>query len=625
MATIEQQPFNTGRFACEGVQVPTSSTSLRLPSTERERYSLLERYAAREDDTGTDGEGSPVLSGFGFLVRWRSDLHVPPSALEPLRSIGDDLGDAAAREIKRRVLMPCKDGKRQPQGIDFLHSIAGESQAARNLIDHATAMPPWVDWDRVRRGQQFFLRNIGPIGLALLNLSLIGGFGAPKINAVLDGSGYLSRGNGTARRLSETLQMVLDCCVDAGSAGTDNALRPWNKGWRSVMNVRLLHAGVRTWLMQTHHHSSNNNASHPSFDQERYGVPIDQEDLLVTQAAFSSVVCIGLERCGLLSRESESDEEVECYWHLWRVIGFLIGIDDSCYPAATKALANKCDELRGGQALLESIAAHLVLPDPSSRRIALHVISSVSYRPPVPRTPYLHILLTRRLAGEEYADSLGIPRIDDDDLLELDEKAKEKGERETREREEKEAAARRKMKAERGWLWWMPSFLSSSSSSSPTEATGPLYLAPEEGDDALVTPSSTSRNANNASALSYCTSGLKFVAWISLVLPLTALMRIVSAAFGVVGRVRGLVLAGRRRLLTSVNENKSKEQLKAEKIATAKKIVELVFSRYRLISRLTRLPLVGGLIARLLASTLVGLIEAQLGGRTDFPIRRRYL
>jgi ER-bound oxygenase mpaB/B'/Rubber oxygenase, catalytic domain len=600
--------FNQGRFACKASQSGTSDI-VDLPRTETERYALLNEGTAA------------VMTGFGFKVAWDPATHLAPASLDHLRLIGDDVGDAAANIIKQHLLKSKELSQPAVQGIDLLRELQPSSKEARAFIGVASAIPPWVDWQRIALGQQFFARNIGPIGLALLNLSLIGGFGAPKINKVLDGTGYLSRGNGTARRLSETLQMLLDCCVDAGSPGHDNALRPWNKGWKSTLNVRLLHSGVRTWLMKTHNSSI--------YDVKSAGVPINQEDLLVTMAAFSSVVCIGLERCHLL--DNESDEAISDYFHLWRYIGFLIGIDSdstALYPPEVKALYDRCDTLKGGQALLESIAAHLVIPDPSSRRIAMHVIESCSYRPPIPRTPYLHVLLTRMLAGEDYADSLGIPRLEDDELLDLDHRAKEKGEKEAKAKEEKEKLEKEKLRmaTKRKWLGWMLSWVPSPTPILPQRH--PLYLPPEEGEPTEVgVPRNSSNNSNFPSPLAIFYSSMKFAGWVTVVLPLALSFRLVMTAKTAACKAWDLLLLPLAflRKPKGPHQQLSREEEKAKKIREAKATALVVFSRYRFISTLTHLPLVGGLIARLLASTLVSLIEAQLGGRTEFPIRRKYI
>jgi hypothetical protein len=133
--------------------------------------------------------------------------------------------------------------------------------------------PAWVDWERVARGQRFYLANAAAVGMVLFNLSLVGGYSAPKINRVLSGTGYLrSSLSSTYRRLAETGVMIFDC-MNGGPA----SLRPSGRGFRSAIRVRFLHARVRAHLTR----------SAVKYSIERDGVPINQEDLQVTQLAFS--------------------------------------------------------------------------------------------------------------------------------------------------------------------------------------------------------------------------------------------------------------------------------------------------------------------------------------------------
>eukprot|EP00854_Cymbomonas_tetramitiformis_P012507 gene12507-14779_t len=216
------------------------------------------------------------------------------------------------------------------------------------------ALPDWVDWERVRRGQLFFLKHLVGASTCLLHISLIGGFGAPKIN------------------------------------------KKGGVGWNSVARVRLLHAAVRVRLK-----------SQPKWDMHTWGLPINQEDLFVTTLAFSQVVLNGLERIG--STLTTSHEDMEDYLHLWRVIGHLMGVQP--------ALLQRMESLWGAQAALESVVLHLVEPDASTRRLANHLIASMVGRLPTGRSEMEMAGLTRRLMGNHYADAMGIPVVNDPVLL----------------------------------------------------------------------------------------------------------------------------------------------------------------------------------------------------------------
>lgn len=369
--------FNVGRFA---IPYSVSEPVTCVGSV----HSLAERHA--ELNVVRDGT---LLEGYGFMLRW-SPNHLRPKELESWRHQGDELADEAVRLLAahKRGELGCVPDKATLEltAIERLETLEHAHPAARAFLHHARAVPDWLDWHRLRRGQHLFSENAAACSLNLLNLSLVGGFGAPKINKVLDATGYLTKNRDiTYCRLFETMQMFVDC-LPAGS------LNAGGGGWMSVLNVRLLHASVRTWLVDTHDWNSG-----------EYGVPINQEDMVVTQLAFSIVILMGMERLGVTWHMS--DEYMDDYLHMWRYIGYLVGLTEDHNTHMT------C--IRRAQDMLESIASHIVHPDATSKSIGLHVIDAISFRAPAPRSHHQMVGLTRALTGDAYADAIGIPALDD--------------------------------------------------------------------------------------------------------------------------------------------------------------------------------------------------------------------
>jgi hypothetical protein len=134
------------------------------------------------------------------------------------------------------------------------------------------------------------------------------------------------------------------------------------------------------------------------WDIKTYGVPINQEDMIATQCAFSANVL------DVISRNSWfplSAEEEDAYIHLWRYIGYLIGIQEEY---------NVCTDARQANGATESVVLHLLHPDDSSRHIANHVLRSVTGRPPLVSWTYqTHCEVARSLLGDPLSDALGIP------------------------------------------------------------------------------------------------------------------------------------------------------------------------------------------------------------------------
>jgi hypothetical protein len=389
--------FNAGRFASPDADKPhIDLTSLPLPA----RVAVLEAAAP-----GT----RVALLGYRLTVSGR---HLKPSALAAWRGVGDPDADAAVAALRAARAGAAGAGAGGAGGgggcpysaaaasVDALGALAaGGDAAAARFLASASTPPAWVDWARVDAGVAFFRANAGLIGVALLNLSLLGGFGAPDINETLLRAGGLAGARDTAnRRLMETLQFVLDV------AATPGGLAPGGPGWRACINVRLLHAGVRARAAAAGGARAPGGARHPPWDAAAWGVPVNQEDTVVTQLAFSLVVLMGLERAGLAWHMGTAG--MEAYLHLWRLVGAYCGV----HPDLSARTATLSD----AQVLLESTVSHLVHgPAPSTRALVLATLRAVAFRAPLAWSPRTHAAVTRVLAGRVYADAMGIPAMDD--------------------------------------------------------------------------------------------------------------------------------------------------------------------------------------------------------------------
>ena len=319
---------------------------------------------------------------WGWKIRYR-DYQVSTLYLESLRQEVDDLADNCLLALRDR-------------GIsieDFLSQLGPHYRPAdpveyhnderiQAFLEEVYRIPAYVDWQRLHHGQLTFLRNAGPAGFGLLYFSLIGGFSAPKIVKVLDATSYMTTQNcdATWRRLNETFEMVVDCIEDS------ECMKPGQNGWKSVLKVRFLHSRVRLGIL-----------SRGTWDAEALGLPINQEDMVGTLLSFSVNVLETIQRMtGRLTRVDE-----DAYLHLWRYIGYLIGIKEDYNP---------CTTLEVARGTTESIILHLLHPDKRSGEVARNVLRSVSGRKErIMNWSYAaHSEMARLLLGHPLADALGL-------------------------------------------------------------------------------------------------------------------------------------------------------------------------------------------------------------------------
>jgi hypothetical protein len=241
--------------------------------------------------------------------RWSDD-----GFLNGLRNQGDPEADAViTRLIAERVhdvgrlfrLLQANDTPLPADAPQPLHEFMA-----------ATAgLPPWVDQARLERGGAAFLKNALPSVVVLLASSLPRGYGAPCLCEILSISRDLE--HHPYQRLMGVVQLLLNLS-DADAFG------PSGRAAVTAQKLRLLHAGVRALA-----------GRYRAGYRERFGVPVNHEDMLATIMAFSYLVVIGLRRLDL----PLLSEEAEDLYYLWRVFALMMGIhpegrphDDSFVP-----------------------------------------------------------------------------------------------------------------------------------------------------------------------------------------------------------------------------------------------------------------------------------------------------
>ncbi|KAG0361400.1 hypothetical protein BG005_008416 [Podila minutissima] len=333
-----------------------------------------------------------------YDIVW-TEKHFPASRLEPLRQVGDLLADNALAALDvnpgQNALAALREYTAQPVEEQV-------SDAPRLLMQQLMTVPDWVDWAQVQRGQEVYWKYVLFISHALLHFSLAGGFSIPKITKVLNSTGYLS-GKRTKERVLETSQFILDVVHSLPT------IQPGfgNKGWESIIQVRFLHTGVRARLSKISERAQCP-SSNKYYNIQEHGVPINQEDLLATLFSFSNTMWRVMDaRMGVHMTAQERED----YLHLWRYIGYMMGVDDILAATTTPERADAC---------LESIVLHLTDPDESSGKMCaslLHNMASPSRlsrlasRLGLPDPFKVHMALAEHLLGPAFWTVNGLPRM----------------------------------------------------------------------------------------------------------------------------------------------------------------------------------------------------------------------
>jgi hypothetical protein len=262
------------------------------------------------------------------------------------------------------------------------HASPDLPPAVRELLASVAAWPAWVDWRRVERGCHLFLRAGLAGGLVLGLRSLPYGYAAPAGNKPLVFSGRLAEM--APRRLAETARFVTAVCEPGALERRGDAVT-------IALKVRLMHAQVRSLLLRS-----------GRWRPELWAAPINQHDMVATTLLFSQVFLDGLRLMGLRIDPAEGDD----YIHLWRVVGWLLGVEDALMP----------DDEHAARATAEAIYLTQGPPDRDSRALVAALLAGPTQTARTPaeqRRARVRVRISRQLCrhllGNALADDLDVP------------------------------------------------------------------------------------------------------------------------------------------------------------------------------------------------------------------------
>jgi hypothetical protein len=300
--------------------------------------------------------------------------------LAPLLAEGDALADAAVEVLACLSPVARESLLGRVLALKTPRSVPRDVRHFRNaLLD----VPFWVDEARASRGGAVLVRTGIFGGLVLAFRSLLLGYCSPAGNKPLVFSGRLRASAG--RRLSETGRFVQSVYLAGG-------LAPGAPGFVATARVRLMHAQVRRLLRVS-----------ARWDSAAWGAPINQLDMAGTVLLFSLVVVDGLRRFGF----KFSSEEVSDVLHLWRTVGWLLGVREDLLASAETDARELWDLIRltQGPPDADSVElAHALVESP------LTEVGTPAERSRAEGVVALGYGLSRFLLDDGYAEALGLPK-----------------------------------------------------------------------------------------------------------------------------------------------------------------------------------------------------------------------
>lgn len=237
--------------------------------------------------------------------------------LIPLYFQVDELGDTVAKEYFSNKQFGEAIGNLHRDFSMYPSNKENLSEATQQLFKQLTDIPTWVNFDLINLAATYCNR-CGTSALSVLrNYCLMGGYESSAINKPLIFTQALHKG--AVKRLADTVDFWMNVT-------TVNGLKPQQKGIYSILTTRLIHSYSRLQIEKSN-----------DWKPELWGRPINLWDMLATNLGFSIAFMDGLSKLKL----PPTNEELTAVLHLWKYVGYLLGIPLELLPDSGEEAAKQ--------------------------------------------------------------------------------------------------------------------------------------------------------------------------------------------------------------------------------------------------------------------------------------------
>lgn len=296
----------------------------------------------------------------------------------------DEMGD----DVVKEVYFTKKFQEASKEIEQYIRKGVSESDevpaSVQTLFQQTQAVPEWLDYNLLKSGAELCMRSNVDSLISLRDYCLIGGYDYAYLNKPLIVTEALKKG--AVKRLSETLDFWVN-------ATRYNALEVHAKGYEFAIKTRLIHSYARLSIKK---HYKN-------WDTENWGEPINSWDMMATYIGFSLVFLHSLKKLG----NTVSDDEEQGIFHLWKYVGYLLGIPEDLLPNDKKQAT-------------EYFYLWTAIQPPSDKDSVLlaHSLLNESLENPILKynfqkkmLRFLHISCTWFLLDDEVCKRLEIPQV----------------------------------------------------------------------------------------------------------------------------------------------------------------------------------------------------------------------
>ena len=308
----------------------------------------------------------------------------------PLYFKVDTLGD--------KVVQDFYENKPYPEAVKEIENYIQKGlppdamvpDAVKQLFAHSEDLPAWINQKLLKAGAENCMRGGLNAFISLRDYTLLGGYDYAYLNKPLIFTGALKKG--AMKRLSETLDFWINVT-------RYNALRIHGTGYEFAIKTRLIHSYARLKIKQ----------HYADWEYDTLGEPLNLWDMTATSNGFSLVYLHGLHKLGF---DLSTEEELGVF-HLWKYIGYLLGIPPEILPDNKKEATERLYMWTAIQppADADSVALAQSLVRESLENPIL------KYRFQRKLLRYIHVSSAEFLLDEEVKKRLQIPQVMNKDLF----------------------------------------------------------------------------------------------------------------------------------------------------------------------------------------------------------------
>ena len=280
----------------------------------------------------------------------------------------DELGDNAVNDTYLKLPYNEASALVQQFSKNKITESDDAPESVKKLFLQMQEVPAWFDENLANIGARLCMRSGTNALIILRDFVLMGGYDYAYLNKPLIFTGALKKG--AVKRLKDTLEFWVHVT-------REDALKVNSEAYQLIVRTRLMHSYARLTIKK----------KIVNWDYENWGEPINSWDMIATYTGFSLEFMQGLKKLGVKITE---EEELGVF-HLWKYIGYLLGIPPEFLPENKQQAVEQLylwsslqdkgdsDSVHLAKALLDENLENTIYRYPFQRKLLLNLHQSMNW------------------------------------------------------------------------------------------------------------------------------------------------------------------------------------------------------------------------------------------------------